>query len=456
MNLAEAQHSWVDTLDPQTRQMIIDELDDTEKAVLLYDWTRWARPKQLAPTGDWDGWLVLAGRGFGKTRLGCEHIRAEVEAGRIGRIALVSETAADGRDVLVEGESGLLAIAPPWFRPTYEASKRRVTWPNGAIATLYDAREPDQLRGPQHDAALLDELAKYRYAQAVFDNLLFGLRLGNHPRWIATTTPRPIDLIKRLVRDPRVVITRGSSLENVSNLAPTYKRNVIDRYAGTRLGRQEIDAEILEDVPGALWSRRNLDEYRVASAPALERIVVGVDPAATSTENANETGIVVAGVARVGGTPHGYTLDDWTVKGTPDEWARRAVAAYRRFEADRIVAECNQGGEMVESVIRSIDPDVPVSLVRATRGKYVRAEPVSALYEQGRIHHVGSLATLEDQMIAFTPESASDRKDGTSPDRVDALVWAYTELFPMITERVATEEPDDHQYSRSSNAWMAM
>lgn len=455
MSTATAERAWIETLDPQARQKLIDDLDDAEKAVLLYDWKRWARPKQLAPAGEWDGWLVLAGRGFGKTRLGCEYIRAEIEANRIGRVALISETAADGRDVLVEGEAGLLAIAPPWFRPTYEASKRRVTWPNGAIATLYDAREPDQLRGPQHDAALLDELAKYRYAQAVFDNLLFGLRLGDHPRWIATTTPRPIDLIKRLARDPCVALTKGSSLENLANLAATYKRNVIDRYAGTRLGRQEIDAEILEDVPGALWSRRNLDEYRVPESPDLERIVVGVDPAATSSENANETGITIAGAAKVGGHAHGYILDDWSMKGTPDEWARRAVAAYRRFEADRIVAESNQGGEMVSAVIRSIDPDVPVTLVHASRGKYVRAEPVSALYEQGRIHHVGMLPTLEDQMIAFTPESAADRKGGLSPDRVDSLVWACTDLFPLITARVIAEEPDDDRFGYSTNSWMA-
>lgn len=437
------------------RKATLESLTDEQCRKLLHDWRFWARPKQIAPQGDWDGWLLLAGRGFGKTRTACEFVREEVEAKRAGRIGLVAETSADGRDVLVEGESGLLAISPPDMRPVYEPSKRRVTWPNGAMATLYDAREPDQLRGPQHDLLLFDEIAKYRYAQAVFDNAMPGLRLGVHPKWVAATTPRPILLIKAMMRDQRVVVTRGSSNENLSNLAATFKRNVIDRYAGTRLGRQEIDAEILEDVPGALWSRRNLDEYRVAQSPALERIVVGVDPAATSSENANETGIVVAGVARIGNMPHGYTLDDWSMKGTPDEWARRAVAAYRRFEADRIVAECNQGGEMVSSVIRSIDPDVPVTLVRATRGKYVRAEPVSALYEQGRIHHIGSLATLEDQMIAFTPESASDRKDGTSPDRVDALVWAYTELFPLITERTVTEEPEDDFYGRSPNAWMA-
>lgn len=407
-------------------------MSDTEQAALLYDWRRWARPKQLAPEGDWDGWLILAGRGFGKTRTAAELVRDEVESGRSGRIALIAETSADGRDVVVEGESGILAVSPPWNKPLYEPSKRRITWPNGALATLYDAREPDQLRGPQHDFAVMDELAKYRYAQEVFDQMLFGLRLGVHPRWVAPTTPRPIKLIKDLLKDPRVAVTRGSSTENMGNLAATYRRNVIDRYAGTRLGRQEIDAEVLEDVPGALWTRRNLDEYRVKEAPPLKRVVVAVDPPATSGENANEAGIIGVGADI---NNHGYTLDDWSMQGTPDEWARRAVALYHRLEADRIVAEKNQGGEMVEHVIKSVDRNVPVTLVHASRGKYVRAEPVSALYEQGRCHHVGTHPTLEDQMISFTPESAMDRSRGISPDRTDALVWGYSFLFPTITAR---------------------
>lgn len=427
-----SEQSWIESLSPDQLRQLRASLTDQEAAALSYAWSRWARPSQLPPAGDWDGWLVMAGRGFGKTRMGAEFVRAEVEAGRARRVALIAETSADSRDVMVEGESGILAISPPWDRPAYEPSKRRLTWRNGAIATLYDAREPDQLRGPQHDLVWADELAKYRYAQAVYDQMMLGLRLGDHPRWIATTTPRPSTLIKALLADPHVVVTRGSTTDNLRNLAATFRRAVVDRYQGTRLGRQELDAELLEDVPGALWTRRGLDEYRAAAAPPLIRIVVGVDPAATSSEASNETGIVIAGMSA---DRQCYVLDDWTLRGTPDQWARRAVAAYRRYEADAIVAEVNQGGEMVEQTIRSVAPEVRVIKARATRGKYVRAEPVSALYEQGRVHHVGCHAALEDQMIAFTPESAADRSDGLSPDRVDALVWALTELFPQATTR---------------------
>jgi len=258
---------------------------------------------------------------------------------------------------------------------------------------------------------------------------MFGLRLGDTPRWIVTTTPRPIALIRRLLVQSGVRVTRGRSADNLSNISGTYQRNVIDRYKGTRLGRQELDAEILDDVPGALWSRRSLDEARVHTAPALIRIVVGVDPAASSGEAANENGIIVAGIAANG---HAYIIEDWSLRGSPDEWARKAVAAYRKHDADALIAESNQGGEMVSAVIKSV-ADIPVKLVRATRGKYVRAEPVSALYEQGRVHHAGVMPELEDQMISFTPERAADRSDGYSPDRVDALVWALTELFPDIT-----------------------
>jgi predicted phage terminase large subunit-like protein len=407
-------------------------LSETEAAALNFLWPVWARPAQIAPSGAWDGWLIVAGRGWGKTRVGAETVRAAVEEGRARRIGLIAETSADGRDVMVEGESGILAISPPWDRPNYEPSKRRLTWKNGAVATLYDAREPDQLRGPQHDFLWFDELAKFRYADAVFDQAMFGLRLGENPRWIATTTPRPIALLRRLMNQSGVVTTRGKSADNLRNISPSFQRNVIDRYRGTRLGRQELDAEILEDIPGALWSRRSLDEARVATAPDLLRIVVGVDPAAGSGESANETGIIVVGLAK---DNQAFVLEDWSHRGSPDEWARKAVAAFRKHEADSIVAECNQGGEMVQAVIRSVG-DVPVKLVRATRGKYVRAEPVSALYEQGRVHHVGTLPELEDQMIGFTPERAAARNDRYSPDRVDALVWALTELFAEITAPV--------------------
>ena len=428
-------------------------LNEYEQVVFNYEWSQWARPAQMPPQGDWNGWLIIAGRGWGKTRVGAEFVRAKVEAGRVSRIGLVSETAADGRNVMVEGESGILAVSPPLSRPEYEPSKRRLTWPNGTIATLYDAREPDQLRGPQHELVWFDELAKFRYADAVFDQAMFGLRIGEHPRWIATTTPRPIGLIRRLMAQSGVEVTRGKSKENLRYIAPTFKQNVIDRYKGTRLGRQELDAEILDDIPGALWSRRALDESRVASAPPLTRIVVGVDPAASSGENASETGIVVGGIDARGAA---YVLEDWSLRGSPDQWARKAVAAYRKHEADCLVAEVNQGGEMVERVIRSV-ADVPVKLVRATRGKYVRAEPISALYEQGRVHHVGMLPELEDQMIAFTPSDSVTARSAEgatrqSPDRVDALVWMLTELFPDITGAVETTRGERRIYD--PGGWM--
>lgn len=416
-------------------------LTTEEKAALAFKWPFWARPEQVAPDGEWDGWLIIAGRGWGKTKTGSEAIRDEVESGRSSRIALIGETSADGKDVMVSGESGILACSPPWNMPVFTASpgsgRPKLKWPSGAIATLYDAREPDQLRGPQHDFIWFDELAKYRYADAVFDQAMFGLRLGTRPAWIATTTPRPIALIKRLLKQQGVIVTYGKTAENLGNLSPSYQRNVIDRYKGTRLGRQELDAEILEDIPGALWSRRSLDEARVDAAPELKKVVVAVDPAATSNENSNETGIIVAGTSA---DNQGYVLEDWSIRGTPDQWARRAVAAYRKHQADYIIAESNQGGEMVKMVIQSI-ADVPVQLVHASRGKYVRAEPMSALYEQGRVHHVGTLPELEDQMIAFTPERAGDRSDGISPDRVDALVWGLTALFPGIATRSKPNTP---------------
>ena len=412
------------------RARLIQSLSEAEAQALRFDWPSWARPEQLPPPGDWTVWLLLAGRGFGKTRVGAEWVRSGVSGasplapGRYRRIALVAETAADARDVMVEGESGLLATHPPDFRPRYEPSKRRVTWPNGAITTLYNAVEPDQLRGPQHDAAWADELAKWRYAEATWDMLQFGLRLGEHPRQVVTTTPKPIRLLKTIMASPNTVTTRGTTYDNRENLAPSFFSQVIQRYEGTRLGRQELDAEWLEDVPGALWQRAQIDALRLAEAPELRRIVVAIDPAATSGEDADESGIVVAGLGTDG---HGYVLDDRSRRGTPDAVCRTALAAYYRFEADRIVAEVNNGGEWIGTVLRQLDADVPYRALRATRGKVVRAEPVAALYEQGRVHHVGSHAALEDQMCAFTIDLDRGR---ASPDRGDALVWALTALLP--------------------------
>lgn len=444
------EQSLIQSLTPKQIQQLKESLTDEETAALLYDWSKWARPKQIAPTGDWDGWLILAGRGFGKTRTGAEFVRDAVQSGNAKRIALIAETAKDGRDVIVEGESGILSCCPPWDMPEYEPSKKRLTWKNGAQAFLYDAREPGQLRGPQHDLAWMDELAKYRYAQELFDQMLFGLRLGKHPRWIATTTPRPIKLIKDLMKDPRVHITTATTHENLSNLAASYRKNVIERYANTRLGRQELNAEILGDIPGALWRQQNIDEFRIIKAPLLRRIVVAIDPATTNDENSNETGIIIGGIDNKN---EAYILDDYTIKGTPEQWARKAISGYRLYQADRIVAESNQGGLMVESVMRSIDPYIPISLVRATRGKYIRAEPISALYDQGRVHHVGIFPDLEDQMIAFTSDSIINNKNkNVSPDRVDALVWLLTELFnDIITPHVIEEEEDNYNDYRTRN-----
>jgi phage terminase large subunit-like protein len=386
-------------------------------------WRSKARPSQLPPPGDWLGWLILAGRGFGKTRAGAGWVHELVETRTAGRIALVAATAADARDTLVEGVSGLLNTAPPWNRPVYEPSKRRVTWSNGAIATTFSSEEADRLRGPQHDAAWADELAAWQDPQAAWDMLMFGLRMGARPRWLVTTTPRPIPLLKELLARPNVVVTRGSTFENEANLAVTFLAAIKNRYEGTRLGRQELDAELLSDTPGALWSMDWLDRDRVTKLPELKRIVVAIDPAASNNDGSDETGIIVAGV---GLDKQMYVLEDRSGRYAPAEWARKAIAAYRDWSADRVLAEVNNGGQMVEEVIRAVDPHVSFKSVHASRGKVVRAEPIAALYEQRKVHHVGGFATLEDQMCNFTTDF--NRKQAGSPDRVDALVWALTEL----------------------------
>jgi phage terminase large subunit-like protein len=397
---------------------------DKEVRDFVADWTRFAHPNQRPPPGNWRVWLLLAGRGFGKTRAGAEFVRAQVAGGRARRVALVGPTAADARTVMVEGESGLLAIGPQHERPIYEPSLHRLTWPNGAIATTFSADEPNRLRGPQHDLAWCDELAAWRYP-AAWDMLMFGLRLGDDPRAVVTTTPRPIQLIRDLLADPKVVTTRGRTIENQDNLAPAFLDQIVRRYQGTRLGRQELDAELLEDMPGALWQRGLIEAARTAALPELIRIVVAIDPAASTGDDADETGIVVAGRDAAG---HGYVLADASGHYPPAEWARVAVAAYAAHRADRVIGEVNNGGDMVEAMLRMVDPNVPFRAVRASRGKAARAEPVAALYEQGRMHHLGALPRLEDQMCAFTPDF--DRTAaGYSPDRVDALVWAVTELL---------------------------
>lgn len=371
---------------------------------------------------------MLAGRGFGKTRAGAEFVRTMVKEKKARRIALVGPTALDARSVMVEGESGLLSIGPPYERPRYEPSLHRLTWNNGAVATLFSADEPNRLRGPQHDLAWCDELAAWRYPQA-WDMLMFGLRLGHDPRVVVTTTPRPIKLLRDLLADPKVVVTRGRTEENARNLAPAFLEQIVRRYQGTRLGRQELDGELLDDMPGALWTHGLIDAARVMQAPDLARIVVAIDPAVSSHEGADETGIIVAGTDKDG---HGYVLADASGRYAPAEWARAAIAAYAAHRADRIVAEVNNGGDMVEATLRVVDPSVPYAAVHAARGKVARAEPVAALYEQGRVHHLGALPLLEDQMCAFVsgaPGSFDRAAAGYSPDRVDALVWALSDLL---------------------------
>lgn len=412
------------------REQKIAALSTETKAELRWHWDFWARQNQLAPEGDWLTWLILAGRGFGKTRTGAEWVRSMVcgstplGKGKSARIALIAETSADARDVMVEGDSGILGVHPKDFRPLYEPSKRRLTWPNGAVATLYNATEPDQLRGPQHDLAWADELAKWQYARDTWDQAQFGLRLGDHPRVCVTTTPRPIPLIREIMADPRTVTTRGKTTDNAGNLAGSFMDQMRAKYEGTRLGRQELDGEILDDVPGALWTRAMLETASATELPDMARIVVAIDPSGTNGEDdGDEIGIVVAGRGVDG---RGYVLEDLSCKLSPDAWARRAIEAYYRWQADRLVAERNFGGAMVQSVIRTADRNVSYKEVTASRGKSARAEPVAALYEQGRVSHVRGLNTLEDQMTLMT--MAGYAGEG-SPDRVDALVWALTEVM---------------------------
>ena len=378
----------------------------------------------------WLTWLLIGGRGAGKTRAGAEWIRAQALGlppfahQPVGRIALVGETDHDVREVMIEGVSGLLAVHDRHERPQWISSRKRLQWPNGAVAYAFSADDPESLRGPQFGCAWSDEMAKWRYAEAAFDMLQFGLRLGSQPRQMITTTPRPTALLKKLMQDPANVVTRAPTRANAFNLAPNFLKTVMARYAGTRLGRQELDGEIIEDRPDALWSRALIESCRVAAAPDMQRIVVAVDPPVSSSKTADACGIVAAGMATNGMI---YVLADDSIAGaTPAAWATKAIALWRRVEADALIAEVNQGGEMVRAVINEVDASVPVISVRATRGKFVRAEPVATLYEQGRVKHAGLFPALEDELCDFGPGGLSSSR---SPDRLDAMVWAVTALM---------------------------
>lgn len=417
------------------RAAFLNDIGEGGLCALPFLFEFWAMPHQLPPEGDWRAWVILGGRGAGKTRAGAEWVRSRVEgglplaAGACRRVALVGETVDQVREVMIFGDSGIMACSPPDRRPTYQASRKRLEWPNGAVATVHSAHDPEGLRGPQFDAAWVDELAKWKKAEATWDQLQFALRLGDHPQVCVTTTPRNVGVLKRVLELPSTVSTHASTEANRANLAESFLEEVRARYAGTRLGRQELDGVLLADAEGAMWTTDKLEGVRCAGPDRLDRIVVAVDPATTSGAGADECGIVVVG-AETQGPPQdwkAYVLADRTVTGaSPAEWARAAINAREEFGADRIVAETNQGGQMVAEVIRQVDPLVPYKGVHASRGKVARAEPVAALYEQDRVRHVGALDALEDQMVKMTPRGFEGQG---SPDRVDALVWAIHELM---------------------------
>lgn len=409
----------------QRQQAFIDSITEAEAQALLSSWEGWeARANQLPPEGDWFTWILMFGRGGGKTKAASEYVISEVIRGERDRIGVVGRTAADVRDVMVTGQSGLLAVARlRGIQAHHEPSKRLITFSNGVTITTYSAESGDALRGPEHSLVWADELAAWPKGKGdadAFTNLLFGLRLGN-PKLIVSTTPRPSQRMRELVSDPRTVVSRGSTYDNADNLAPSFLLEIERRYKGTRLGRQEIEGDLIANVDGALWTYSTIADARVEEAPRLRRIVVAIDPAVTANASSDYTGLGVVGLGFDG---EFYVLHSEHVKASPHAWAKRAIDLYDEFNADRIVAERNNGGEMVEATIRNVNPNVPVKTIHASRGKQTRAEPVAALYEQAKVHHVGEHKELEDEMIVFP--IATDTND----DLVDSLVYAITELNP--------------------------
>lgn len=427
--------AWLACAPPEVAHEFLESLSPAALIALPWLFDFWALPHQLPPEGDWKTWMILGGRGAGKTRAGAEWVRAQVEGARpedpgaARRVALIGETIDQARDVMVFGESGILAVSPPDRRPEWEAGRRRLVWPNGATAQVFSAHEPEALRGPQFDAAWADELAKWKKADEAWDMLQFALRLGPHPRQVVTTTPRNTAGLKAILRNASTVQTHAPTLANRAHLAASFLAEVQARYAGTRLGAQELDGALLEEAEGALWQGAYLESARVSVAPQLDRIVVAIDPPVTGHAGSDACGIVVAGVVAEGAPQQwrAYVLEDASVAGaSPDAWARAALSAMQRHGAERLVAEVNQGGDLVSAVIRQLDPLVPIKTVRASRAKALRAEPVAALYEQGRVHHLRGLQALEAEMCQMRLSGFAGRG---SPDRVDALVWALTELM---------------------------
>jgi phage terminase large subunit-like protein len=413
----------------------INSLAEHEILALPWLFEFWAMPHQLPPESDWRSWVIMGGRGAGKTRAGAEWVRAEVEGaspldpGRSRRVALVGETYDQVRGVMIEGESGIIACSPPDRRPKWVATRRQLEWPNGAVAQAFSAHDPEALRGPQFDAAWVDELAKWKRAEETWDMLQFALRLGQNPRQVVTTTPKNVAVLKAILANSSTVVTHATTQANRAHLAQSFLEAVEARYAGTRIGRQELEGELLEDAEGALWTLNALEAGRLDQAPELDRIVVAVDPPVTGHKGSDECGILVVGASTHGApqTWKAVVLEDASVSAaSPQVWAQAAIDAMARHGGDRLVAEVNQGGDLVENLVRSIDPLVPYRAVRASRGKVARAEPIAALYEQGRVSHLKGLAALEDQMCQMTVRG----HQGTgSPDRVDALVWALQDLM---------------------------
>jgi len=428
------------SLPPSERLKLLSTLSAKSLRALTSSYDFWARASQREPPGDWDGWLKMDGRGAGKTWTGANVTNRRARSGRHPKILLAAATPGDARDTMIEGESGILATAPSDFRPVYEPSKLRITWPNGCRGYVRSGAEPDRFRGLNTSYAWLDELAAWQYPQESFDNAMLGLRLGPHPQTVITTTPKPIALLRTLIKNPRWIVTSESTYANAANLSASFISRIRSQYEGTTLGQQEIYAHLLTEVPGALWRLSLIEATRMQPHDVrkedLLRIVIAIDPAVTSGANSNETGIIAVAAGTGVRKGHAYVLRDESGRHSATHWPKLAVAMYHALSAERVVYEANQGGDLVAQAIRVVDPNVPLKAVTASRGKRTRAEPVAALYEQGRVHHVGPFPQLEDQMCTFVPDERAEADRAAhatgisvSPDRVDALVWGVTELL---------------------------